>query len=173
MAVHEKAKHDELVEAFRSEFGAAVLDVDRTYDDLAFVVDKARVHDVLAALKKRNFDLLLDIVGVDCMELEGASERFELEYILYATAQDVRVRVRTRVPESDLDVPTCTDLWRSANWGEREAYEMFGFRFVEHPCLKRLLTHHEFKGHPLRKDYPVMGGQWCSSTSDMTEELNE
>ena len=62
------------------------------------------------------------------------------------------------VPELDMDVPTVTDLWKSANWGEREAFEMFGFNFVGHPCLKRLLTHHEFVGHPLRKDYPMHGG---------------
>ena len=77
------------------------------------------------------------------------------------------------VSELDMDVPTATDLWKSANWAEREAFEMFGFNFVGHLCLKRLLTHHEFVGHPLRKDYPLMGGQWCATTSDMTEELNE
>ena len=64
-------------------------------------------------------------------------------------------------------------LLGSANWGEREAFEMYGFNFVGHPCLKRLLTHHEFVGHPLRKDYPVMQGQWCTSMSDLTDEMNE
>lgn len=173
MAVHDKAKHDALVEALKSEFDGAVLDVDRSYDDLAVVVEKSVIHDILAALKTRGFDLLLDIAGVDCMELEDSRERFEIEYILYAVAGDLRVRVRAPIAESDMDIATATDLWQSANWAEREAFEMFGFNFVGHPCLKRLLTHHEFEGHPLRKDYPVMGGQWCSSTSDMTEELNE
>lgn len=173
MATHDKAKHDALVEAIKKEFGATIIDVDRSFDDLAFVVEKSAVHDVLSALNKRGFDLLLDVVGVDCSELEGSRERFELEYVLYAVADNLRARVRIMVPEEDLEVPTVTDLWRSANWGEREAFEMFGFKFVGHPCLKRLLTHHEFEGHPLRKDYPVMGGQWCSSTSDMIEELNE
>ena len=170
----ETAKHDAIVDEVRSAFGDALLDVDRSYDDLALVVEKAAVHSVLAHLRDaRQCDLLLDIAGVDCMDLPESRTRFELEYILYSIPTDVRVRVRVPVPEDDMDVATATDLWQSANWGEREAYEMFGFNFVGHPCLKRLLTHHEFQGHPLRKDYPVMGGQWCTTTSDMTEDLEE
>jgi NADH:ubiquinone oxidoreductase subunit C len=107
------------------------------------------------------------------MNLPKYRERFELIYMLYSVPDDLRVRVEIAVPELEMDVPTVSDLWKSANWAEREAFEMFGFNFVGHPCQKRLLTHHEFVGFPLRKDYPIMGGQWCTSTSDMTEELNE
>jgi NADH-quinone oxidoreductase subunit C len=168
------ARHDALVAEIKGRFGDALLDADRSYDDCALIVKREVVHDVLSYLKSaRRFDLLLDIAGVDCMNLPTYRERFELVYILYSIPDDLRVRVQIAVPELDMDVPTVTDLWRSANWGEREAFEMFGFCFVGHPCLKRLLTHHEFVGHPLRKDYPLMGGQWCTSTSDLTEELNE
>ena len=174
MASTETARHDALVEATQSKFADAVLDVDRSFDDLVFVVDKAAVHDVLAFLRHdKKFDMLLDIAGVDLLNIEGARERFEVEYIMYAREDDTRARVRVPVPEADLDVPTATDLWKSANWGERECWEMYGVNFVDHPCLKRLLTHHEFVGHPLRKDYPVMKGQWCSTTSDLTEDMNE
>lgn len=144
------------------------------YGDLVLTAPREGLHDLLRWLRdEQGFDLLLDIAGLDCLDLSDAPERFELEYMLYSVAQKKRVRVRVHVPETDLDVPTVTDLWQSANWAEREAYEMFGFRFVGHPCLKRLLTHHEFEGHPLRKDYPVMGGQWCSKTSDLTDEMLE
>jgi len=174
LAKTETAKHDAIVDEVRSAFGAALLDVDRSYDDLALVVDKSAVHDVLAHLRKaRKCNFLVDIAGVDCMDLPDPRTRFELEYILYSIPENVRVRVRVPVPEEDMNVPTATDLWQSANWAEREAFEMFGFNFVGHPCLKRLLTHHEFQGHPLRKDYPTMGGQWCTTTSVMTEELQE
>lgn len=174
MANTETARHDALVEAVGKKFGDSVLDVDRSYDDLVFVVDKSAAHDVLASLKNdHGFNLLLDIAGIDLLNIEERRERFEVEYILYAIEADTRARVRVPVPESDLDVPTATDLWQSANWAEREAWEMFGVNFVGHPCLKRLLTHHEFKGHPLRKDYPVMGGQWCTTTSDLTDQMNE
>jgi NADH/F420H2 dehydrogenase subunit C len=167
-------RHDALVADLKARFGARVLDVDRSFDDCAVVVAKDALHDVLAFLKsERRFNFLMDIAGVDCANLPTYRERFELVYVLYSSPDDLRVRVEIPVSELDMKVPTATDLWKSANWAEREAFEMFGFDFVGHPCLKRLLTHHEFVGHPLRKDYPIMGGQWCTSTSDMTEELNE
>jgi NADH/F420H2 dehydrogenase subunit C len=170
----ETAKHDALVAELKTRFGAKVLDVDRSYGDCAVVVDKTALHDVLVFLKNdHRFNLLLDIAGVDCLHLPSPRERFELVYVLYSVPDDVRVRVQVAVSELDMTVPTATDLWKSANWAEREAFEMFGFKFVGHPCLKRLLTHHEFVGHPLRKDYPLMGGQWCATTSDLTDELNE
>lgn len=171
---NDSARHDTLVEKVRARFGDKVLDVDRTFDDCAIMVDRRVVHDVLAYLKSEHrFNLLMDIAGVDCMNLPSFRERFELSYFLYSVPDDLRVRIDIAVPELDMDVPTACDLWKSANWAEREAFEMFGFNFVGHPCQKRLLTHHEFVGFPLRKDYPVMGSQWCTSTSDMTEELNE
>lgn len=174
MATTETARHDAIVADIKNRFAAKIVDVDRSFDECTIVVDKSAVHDVLAVLKQEHaFDLLMDMAGVDCVNLPSYRERFELNYMLYSVPDNVRLRIEVPVPELDMDVPTATDLWRSANWAEREAFEMFGFNFVGHPCLKRLLTHHEFEGHPLRKDYPIMGGQWCSSTSDMTEELNE
>jgi NADH:ubiquinone oxidoreductase subunit C len=173
----EKSKHEALIREAAARFGDKTARVDMTFGDLVLIVDKSSAHDVLAFLKhEKGFDLLLDVAGVDRLKLEEygeGGERFELEYIIYSVGGDHRVRVRVPVPESDMDVQTATDLWQSANWGEREAFEMFGFNFVGHPCLKRLLTHHEFVGHPLRKDYPVNKGQWCSSTSDLTDEMNE
>jgi NADH-quinone oxidoreductase subunit C len=174
LSTKDTARHDALVAALRERFGAAVIDVDRSYDDCAVTVDRKVIHDVLAYLRdEHRFNLLMDIAGVDCVNLPSYRERFELSYNLYSVPADLRVRIEIAVPELDMDVPTASDLWKSANWAEREAFEMFGFNFVGHTCLKRLLTHHEFVGHPLRKDYPVLGGQWCTSTSDMTEELNE
>jgi NADH/F420H2 dehydrogenase subunit C len=174
MTINDTARHDALVADLKARFGDRVIDVDRAWDDCAVTVDKSVVHDVLVFLKdERRFNMLMDVVGIDCMNLARQRERFELSYVLYSVPDNLRVRIETPVSELDMDVPTATDLWKSANWGEREAYEMFGFNFVGHPCLKRLLTHHEFVGHPLRKDYPLMGGQWCTTTDDMTPELEE
>ncbi|HEX5133279.1 MAG TPA: NADH-quinone oxidoreductase subunit C [Candidatus Krumholzibacteria bacterium] len=174
MATTETAQHDALVADLKSRFGDKIIAVDRSYDDCAVTVDKSVVRDVLVYLKsEKRFDFLMDMAGVDCMNLPTYRERFELNYMLYSSPDNVRLRIEIPVSELDMDVPTVSDVWRAANWAEREAFEMFGFNFVGHPCLKRLLTHHEFQGYPLRKDYPVMAGQWCTSTSDMTEELNE
>ena len=171
---NDSARHDALIQNLRDRFAGAILDVDRSFGDCAVTVERKVIHDVLAYLRNEHrFNLLLDIAGVDCANLPSFRERFELSYNLYSIPEDLRVRIEIAVPELEMDVPTATDLWKSANWAERETFEMFGFNFVGHPCLKRLLTHHEFVGHPLRKDYPLMGGQWCTATSDMTEELNE
>ena len=174
MSTTDTERHDALVATLRERFGAAILDVDRSFGDCAVNVDRAVIHDVLGFLKNdHRFDLLMDIAGIDCVNLPSYRERFEVSYNLYSVPSDLRVRVEIAVPELDMNVPTATDLWKSANWAEREAFEMFGFNFVGHPCLKRLLTHHEFVGYPLRKDYPMLAGQWCTVTSDLTEELNE
>jgi NADH:ubiquinone oxidoreductase subunit C len=70
-----------------------------------------------------------------------------------------------------MNLATATDLWQSANWAEREAFDMFGFNFKGHPNLTRILCHFQFVGHALRKDYPIMKGQWASGTSDLRPDL--
>ncbi len=173
MAKH-ASQQDTLISALKAEFGAAILGEDRSYGDLTVTVEKSRVHDILAFMKNhQGFNQLLDIFGVDCLKLEGRPERFEIEYLVYRMTENFRVRVLVAVPDDDLELPTITDLWESANWGEREVYEFFGFNFIGHPNLQRLLTHHEFQGFPLRKDYPIMQGQWCSSSSDLDDQLQE
>jgi len=142
------------------------------YDDVVWTANRHKTLDVLTWLKGKGFNLLLDVDGVDGLHL-GWAERFQVVYILYSIADNLRLRVKVSLPESDLNLPTATGLWQSANWAEREVFDMFGIKFEGHPNLKRILTHHEFQGHALRKDYPVMGEQWCSSTRDMMDDLNE
>lgn len=165
-------KLDALVQDVKKQFGEAVESVDLSYGDTVLTVTKARVHDVLADLRSRGFDFLMDIAGVDGLNL-GRSERFELVYNLYSLAGGMRLRIKVFVPESDMTLPTATDLWQSANWAEREAYDMFGFDFAGHPNLARILCHREFVGHALRKDYPVMKGQWATGTSDLKPDLEK
>src|SRR5882672_7649823 len=87
------ARHDDLVAKLRERFGAAILDVDRSFDDCAVTVDRAVIHDLLAYLKTdHRFNLLMDIAGVDCMNLTSYRERFELAYMLYSVPADLRVR---------------------------------------------------------------------------------
>src|SRR3989338_4367383 len=81
--------------------------------------------------------------------------RFEVVYHLYSTAKNRRLRLKVPVSAADPTVDSLTGVWRSAAWFEREVWDMFGIRFTGHPNLKRILMYEEFKGHPLRKDYPV------------------
>lgn len=159
-----------IIEHVKERFGDAIESSDRPFGDAVLTVGKARIRDVLSQLKEQGFDLLLDIAGVDGMHL-GRRERFEIVYNLCALEDDMRLRVKVFVPESDMHLPTVSGLWQSANWAEREAYDMFGFVFDGHPNLVRILCHREFVGHALRKDYPIMKGQWATGTSDLKPDL--
>jgi NADH-quinone oxidoreductase subunit C/D len=96
------------------------------------------------------FDLLLDLCGVDFPERE---KRFEAVYHLYSVTRRERLRLKVPVSEEDPVLPSLVEVWKGANWFEREAFDLFGLRFEGHPNLRRILTHEGFQGHPLRKDY--------------------
>ena len=101
------------------------------------------------------FNFLMDLAGMDYSTYPGATHRYEVVYNLFSWPERKRLRLRVPVPEFDPVVPTLTRLWPGANWYEREVWDMFGIRFKDHPDLRRILMYDEFKGHPLRKDYPI------------------
>jgi NADH-quinone oxidoreductase subunit C len=103
------------------------------------------------------FDALLHVTAVDW--LDARKERFELVYQLLGVESGARLQVKITVPEDEAEVDSLTGVWRSANFMEREVWDMFGIRFRNHPKLQRVLMYEEFVGHPLRKDYPVQGKQ--------------
>ena len=100
-----------------------------------------------------NFETLIDICGVD---YPGRSERFEVVYHLLSMRMNHRVRVRIRADE-ETAVASSVAIWPAANWFEREAFDMYGIQFSEHPDLSRILTDYGFEGFPLRKDFPLTG----------------
>ena len=100
-----------------------------------------------------NFETLIDICGVDYPE---RNERFEVVYHLLSMRMNHRVRVRIRADE-ETAVASSVAIWPAANWFEREAFDMYGIQFSEHPDLRRILTDYGFEGFPLRKDFPLTG----------------
>jgi NADH-quinone oxidoreductase subunit C len=127
-------------------------------DDCAFV-KKDRIHDVCRWLKddpSTRFDFAPYITAVDYL---GQKPRFEVVYNLFALKTNARIRLRVKVPEEDLVLPSVTPVWRGADWFERYCFDMYGIRFTGHPDMRRLLMYDEFVGHPLRKDYPLKGRQ--------------
>jgi len=113
----------------------------------------ARVLSYLRADPNCQFKLLLDLCGVDYPERE---ERFEVVYHLLSPRHNQRIRVKVRTDEIT-PVPSVTGFFSSAMWYEREAWDMYGIYFSDHPDLRRLLTDYGFEGHPLRKDFPQTG----------------
>lgn len=114
-----------------------------------------RLPDVLRFLEREcAFDYLVDISSVDHM---GETPRFELVYELYSYGASQHLRVKARVPEESAEVPSACDIWPTANWHEREIFDMMGIRFAGHPDLRRILMWDGYPHHPLRKDFPLEG----------------
>jgi len=126
-------------------------------DNRRIVVPLARMYAVLEFLKRVGFDMLVEMTAVDYLEYEGATDRFGLVYVLVNTTTGERLIVLTHLNPPDLEVPSAYPLWKSADWLEREVYDMFGIVFTGHPDLRRILMPEEFTAYPLRKDYPLKG----------------
>lgn len=135
--------------AYESHFGANIVNVQK--DD---------VLSVLMHLKSVGFDLLMQVSGADYPQRE---KRFDVVYELFSTKTFSRVRVKVQLAEGE-SVETASRLWRTANWFERETYDMYGIVFKNHPNLRRILCHHQFVGHPLRKDYDANKQQRCTES---------
>jgi NADH-quinone oxidoreductase subunit C len=126
--------------------------------DTRVVVGKDRLLDAMTMLKQDcGFDLLVDVTCVDYLNYRDATDRFGLVYLLAGTQTNERLTVRVFLNEPDLTVPSMYDLWRGADWLEREVYDMYGIVFDGHPDLRRILMPEEFTAFPLRKDYPLQG----------------
>ena len=144
----------------RERFGADVLETTDHLGDTSVTVKREVVKDVLRFCKddpRIKANMLLDVIGVDWPD---RPDRFDVVYSMRSLDTRERLRVKVHVPE-DGSVPTASDVWNSANWHEREVYDMFGVKFDGHPDLRRILCHHQFEGHALRKDYPIERGQMC------------
>ncbi len=126
-------------------------------DQARVIVPAAKIYSVLEAFHSVGFDQLSDLTAVDLLEYPGATDRFEVVYILLNVSQGDRLIVKTYVNEPQLKLPSAVPIWFGADWLEREAYDMFGIVFEGHPNFKRLLLPQEFESFPLRKDYPVKG----------------
>ena len=127
-------------------------------DNRRLIVRAEVLHPVLASLKTTHgFDMLIDVTAVDYLEYPSAAHRFGVVYPLLNTSANLRLIVKTFVDLPQPKLPTATDLWRGADWMEREVYDMFGIVFAGHPDLRRILMPDEFTAFPLRKDYPLKG----------------
>jgi len=132
----------------------AVLETHAKLGDATAQIDASRVVDVARLLRDDpdlEFEMLTDLTCVDYIEQEP---RFEVVYHFYSVAKNRRVRIKARVAADACQIDSLIDLYPSANWMEREVWDMYGVRFEGHPDLRRLLLYEEFEGHPLRKDYP-------------------
>ena len=146
----------EAVEKVKARFPEAVEESHSQAGDDTVRVRRDSWFPVLEFLRKAlGFDLFVDLTAVDYLAREEGLPRFEVVVHLRNMITGKRMRVKSRVPESDPSIQSLSLLWKGANWFERECHEMYGILFKDSPDLRHLLLYAEFEGHPLRKDYPI------------------
>ena len=180
-------KLDNLVEHLNKELATSLLSTSNAYEEVTAECDVSAIKAVLYQLRDHPafaFDQLIDLCAVDYLqfgeydwETESATEkgfsravesqesrayalgkpRFAVVYHLLSTVLNHRLRLKVFVDESHPVVPSAHEIWKGANWFEREAYDLFGVLFDGHPDLRRILTDYGFIGHPFRKDFPISG----------------
>jgi NADH-quinone oxidoreductase subunit C len=146
-----------VLEKLRSRFADALLEVNEFRDELTFVVPKERIVEICRYLKEDpelQFDFLADVCGID---MYTPTRRFGVIYNLYSMKNKNRIRLKVFTEEDDPKIPTMTGVFGTANWHERETFDMFGIVFEGHPDLRRIYMPDEFEHYPLRKDFPLMG----------------
>ena len=158
------ASADSLAQTLAAALGDALAGVSVALSEVTAVVSHERLIEVMRALRDRpelRFETLIDVCGVDYSSygnVPGEGPRFAAVYHLLSLANNARLRVRTFAADDDFPVlPSVIDVWPSANWFEREAFDLYGIVFEGHPDLRRLLTDYGFVGHPFRKDFPLSG----------------
>lgn len=142
----------------------AVADVAMQTDVPYVVAEADGVHSVLDYARR-----VLDYDHLSCVTAADYDDRIEVVWNLYSYERQTRLAVKAALPRDDPQVPTCTDLWKGANWFEREVWDLFGVRFTGHPNLKRIMMPDGWEGHPLRKDYNIGQEQYIG----MDEQGND
>lgn len=140
---------DEVVQAIRSQFGEAVKASEVKGVEARMAINREKSYELLARLKEMGFGYLNCVSSVDWI----ASGELEAVYNLSSLEEPTKVLVRVRVPREDPVIRSVVSLWSTADWHEREAYDLMGIRFEGHPDLRRILTSEDWVGYPLRKDY--------------------
>jgi NADH-quinone oxidoreductase subunit C len=142
-----------LIEKLRQDYGSGLREASTYMKQNYMLVDKSIASDVLRHLRdQEQFDYCVDVTAVHYPKRD---EQFEVVWILYSFARNERIRVKTQIKEGE-PAPSVVSLWPTANWLEREVFDMFGIHFTGHPDLRRILMPDGWKGHPLRKDYGLL-----------------
>lgn len=152
---------EQMVKALKEKFGDAILGSHEFRGEYTVQTTQASAKPLLKYCRDElNFDYLVDISSLDNM---GNDPRFEMVYELYGYGHHQHLRIKAEVPDGE-DVPTVSDIWATADWHEREVYDMMGIKFAGHPDLRRILMWEGYPYFPLRKDFPLAG-----RPSDMPE----
>lgn len=143
------------IAAIVAKMPEALMDALRDRDELTLTIAPEEIVHAARIVKQAGYNFLEDVTAVDWYP--ATNPRFQVSYHLLSHAYKERIRLRVMLAENKLAVETVTSVWPSANYYEREVFDLFGISFQGHPNLRRILMPDDWKGHPLRKDYPVEG----------------
>lgn len=144
------------IDRVKSKFTSIVIDSHNFRGDQTLTVKKGSELELFTFLRddpELDFNFLMDLTAVDYMDRKD--ERFEMVYHLFSLKHNGRLRIKIPVSEDNCTIDSVCSIWKTANWYEREVWDLYGIKFNNHPDMRRILLYEEFKGHPLRKDYPV------------------
>ena len=144
-----------IVEKLKTKFSSEVIEVVEFRGETTVTVKKDKIVDICAFMRDTGgYNFLCDLCSVDYL---GRLPRFMIVYNLYNITTKERIRLKAPVEEQDAQIDTVSVVWGTANWMERECWDLMGINFVGHPDQRRILMPADWEGHPLRKDYPVQG----------------
>jgi len=163
---------EKIKEFLLEKFGEAITAESEFREQLSLVINKDSLFDICSSLKNNtdlDFNFLIDICAIDWLgQNEEADGRFEVFYNLYSLKNKFPLFIRIKLTAGEPEIDSLCSLWQSANWLEREVYDMFGIEFIGHPNLVKIVTPDELKGHPLRKDFSL-----TYETPQFSHNLNE
>ncbi len=148
LGVENSMTNGKVIKGLEAEFADALeINSDGFYDILT--IEKGHLHALCENLKKDGFNYLANLTAVDYQD------RFELVYHIHSVPENRKIAVKASIDHENPEVSTVTDIWRTADWQEREVYDLLGIKFAGHPNLIRILLPYDYEAHPLRKDFKL------------------
>ena len=144
------------IDKVKSKYSEIIIDSHNFREEQTITVKKESVLELFKFLRddpELDFKFLMDLTAVDYLNRKDT--RFEMVYHFYSLKHNGRLRIKIPINEDDCTMDSVSSLWKTANWYEREVWDLYGIKFNNHPDMRRILLYEEFKGHPLRKDYPI------------------
>ena len=163
---------DNTISIIKEEFLDKILDHTKYAEENILHIKGNSVLDVLSSLQNNGFNFLADITAIDNLSL-GGFERYCVVYHLLSHETIERVTVKAYVPEDKPSLPSVESVWKTADWQEREIYDLFGIVFKDHPNLIRIMNPDDYNGYPLRKDYPRLGNRERDNFPKVTRGINK
>tara|TARA_Y100000741_G_scaffold363834_1_gene353045 strand:- start:785 stop:1375 length:591 start_codon:yes stop_codon:yes gene_type:complete len=147
---------DTIEKMINSKLASKIISSKINHNQIFISIDDSNLNQVLLFLKTNSTTKFRQLIEVTAVDYPERDKRFKLIYLLLSHETNSRIVVDCNIKENEI-VPSITSIFPSANWMEREVFDMYGIEFKNHPDLRRILTDYDFKGHPLRKDFPLTG----------------